>query len=57
MNNLHDLFFSPLSREYCAYWKYLMYFSFVVFVMTVLHTLSKMLNSKRKMASLELHFS
>ncbi len=46
MNNLHDYFFSPLSREYCGYWKFLMYISFVIFAVTVLSVLSSVLNSK-----------
>lgn len=56
MNNLHDYFFSPLSREYCGYWKFLMYISFVIFAVTVLTVLSSLLNNKGK-GGLEKHFS
>ena len=57
MDNLHNYFFSPLSREYCAYWKYLMYLSFVIFAMTVLTVVSSLLNAGKKGIAFEKHFS
>ena len=57
MNNLHDFFFSPLNRQYCAYWKYLMYLSFVIFALTVLTVVSSVLNAGKRGVALEKHFS
>ena len=57
MNNLHDHFFSPLGKEYCAYFKYLMYLSFVTLALTVVNLVRKVLSSGKTKLRLDLHLS
>ena len=35
MNNLEQTFFSPLSKEYCAYFYYLTVFAFIFLVLAI----------------------
>lgn len=55
MDNLNDLFFSPLGREYCVYFKYIMYLSFFMLVLTVFNIISRVLNAGKKKVRYDLY--
>ena len=40
MDSLKELFFSPLGKEYCVYFKYVMYFSFFMLLLSVVNMVS-----------------
>lgn len=46
MSDLYNQLFSPLGKEWCAYFLYLMYFSFFALIMTVLASIYDMLQKK-----------
>ena len=57
MSDLYNQFFSPLGKEWCAYFLYLMYFSFAALVMTVLASIYDMLQKKSKFSTSQYLFS
>lgn len=48
MSDLYNQLFSPLGKEWCSYFLYLMYFSFVALVMTVLASVYDILQKRPK---------
>jgi hypothetical protein len=57
MSELYNQFFSPLGKEWCAYFLYLMYFSFAALVMTVLASIYDILQKKPKFGVSQYLFS
>lgn len=57
MSDLYNQFFSPLGKEWCAYFLYLMYFSFAGLVMTILACGYNMLQKKPKFTATQCVFS
>ena len=57
MSDLYNQLFSPLGKEWCAYFLYLMYFSFAALVLTVLASVYDMLQKKSKFTTSHYVFS
>ena len=49
MSDLYNQLFSPLGKEWCAYFLYLMYFSFAALVLTILASVFDMLQKNEKL--------
>ena len=45
---MYDQLFSPLGKEWCNYFKYLMYFSFLFVILAVLAVGYDLMQKKRK---------
>ena len=48
MNSLYDLFFSPVGKEYCLYFRIVMYLTFLGLVITTVTALCHLWQSKNK---------
>ena len=48
MSDLYNQLFSPLGKEWCAYFLYLMYFSFITFILVILASIYDMLQKRPK---------
>ena len=57
MSELYNQLFSPLGKEWCAYFLYLMYFSFAALVITVLASIYDILQKKPKFGVSQYLFS
>ena len=57
MSELYNQLFSPLGKEWCAYFLYLMYFSLAALVMTVLASIYDILQKKPKFGVSQYLFS
>jgi hypothetical protein len=47
LKRFHDLFFSPLGKEWCLYYYILLVIAFLGFVMTVFAALSSVFSAKK----------
>ena len=48
MSDLNSLFFSPIGKEYCWYFRILMYITFLGVIVTVIGTITHLLTAKQK---------
>ncbi len=52
MNDLYNMFFSPISKEYCLYFELLMYLAFLGIIITVIGVIMHAVFSKKKRESI-----
>ena len=57
MNDLYNHLFSPLGKEWCSYFLYLMYFSFITLVITALASIYDLLQKKQRFTTSQYVFS
>ena len=48
MDKINEIFLSPLSKEYCAYFYFMTVILFVILIMALITTIATIMKSKKK---------
>ena len=48
MDKINEIFFSPLNKEYCAYFYFITVIFFVVLLLSMITTITTIVKSKKK---------